>query len=96
VGKLNPANRAKAGRFQKGVSGNPSGRPKTPEWFKEHSAEAQAKILELMHGDDEKVALQAATLILAYSFGKPTEHMEHGVSSDLREMVMGSIKEKSE
>lgn len=68
--------------FKKGISGNPGGRPKTPEWFKEKSAIAQAKILELMSCGDEKVEFQAAALILAYSFGKPTEHVEMNVVVD--------------
>lgn len=69
--------------FKKGQSGNPSGRPKTPEWFKEKSGIAQAKVLELMNCGDEKVEFQAAALVLAYSFGRPTEHVEVGMSDDL-------------
>lgn len=73
--------------FKKGESGNPGGRPKTPELFKEKTLEAQKKIIELMDSDDEKIALQAAQLILAYSLGKPTEHHELGMSESLEQIL---------
>jgi hypothetical protein len=81
--KPKPQNRRKTGKFQKGVSGNPGGRPKTPEIFKSHTEEAQKKVVELIQSEDEDIALKAATLILAYSLGRPTEHVEVGLSEDL-------------
>jgi len=73
--------------FKKGQSGNPSGRPKTPDWFKEHTPEAMAKILSLLNSDDDKVALQSATLILAYSLGRPTEHVQVTDVTDRAEIL---------
>ena len=76
--------------FKKGVSGNPGGRPKTPEWFKEHTPEALKKILELLSSRDEKIAFQAAQLILAYSLGKPMQSVEHSGALTLGQLLDGS------
>lgn len=72
--KDKPAIRHKSGKFIKGISGNPQGRPKTPDFFKAHTDEAIAKIYELMSGRDQKLAFEAAKLFLAYGLGKPVEN----------------------
>lgn len=90
-----PANRPKTeikGRFKKGQSGNPSGRPPIPDAFKAHVKDAEDKILELMQSDDENVALRAASLVLAYVKGKPTEHVEMSVSFDRAEVMRERIE----
>ena len=47
-----PGNRDESGKFIKGISGNPTGRPKTPEPFKElvqsKSIPALQKIIDIM------------------------------------------------
>lgn len=42
-----PANRDKAGRFVKGQSGNPRGRPALPPEMKEYAKEAPARLREI-------------------------------------------------
>jgi hypothetical protein len=42
-----PAGRDKAGRFQKGVSGNPRGRAPLPPEFKNYAAEAPTRLREI-------------------------------------------------
>lgn len=84
-------NSAKTGRpFPKGVSGNPGGRPKIPEPFKElvqsKSTEALQKIIDIMENPLSKPndVYMCAKLILEYANGKPTDNMNltHGFVGD--------------
>lgn len=67
------------GRFQKGVSGNPGGRPKesadVKDLARQHSSEAFSRILELMRSDNARVALAAAQEVMNRAWGKPEAHM---------------------
>lgn len=69
------------GKFAKGQSGNPGGRPKLPEEIKEiaraSSGDAFKRVVELMDSaDDERVQLAAAKEVLDRAFGKPAQAME--------------------
>lgn len=84
-------NSTKTGRpFPKGVSGNPGGRPKIPEPFKElvtkHSIPALESIIAIMEDPNSKAAevFMCAKLILEYANGKPTDNMNltHGFVGD--------------
>lgn len=85
-----PENRAKTGRFVKGKSGNPGGRPKVPEPFKElvqsKSVPALERIIEIMENPASKPGdvFMCAKLILEYANGKPTNNMNltHGFVGD--------------
>lgn len=63
------------GRFAPGHSGNPSGRPKTPEHIKAMleglTEKAVLALGEALAGDDMKLKLQAAQEVLNRSLGKP-------------------------
>lgn len=63
------------GRFAPGHSGNPSGRPKTPEHIKAMleglTEKAVIALGEALAGDDMKLKLQAAQEVLNRSLGKP-------------------------
>lgn len=65
------------GRFSKGISGNPSGRPKqnaeTMEILKSVLPDAARKLVELLNSDNEKIALQAALAIFDRVQGKPVQ-----------------------
>lgn len=54
-----PQNRDKAGRFQKGVSGNPGGRPKKPVEIEEYAKNAPAKLRAIADDPNTPVKIRA-------------------------------------
>ena len=77
-------NTPRKGQFQKGQSGNPSGRKKTSdeerslaESCKAKTAEALATILEIMsEGQNERNRLAAAQYVIDRGWGKPVQQTE--------------------
>ena len=57
--KETPANRDKTGRFVKGQSGNPSGRPKKPVELELYAKEAPAKLRAIADDPDTPVRIRA-------------------------------------
>ena len=63
--------------WKPGESGNPGGRSKLPEAFKQKGPEALEKILALMsEGEDDKVRLKAATWIAERIYGRAPVSVE--------------------
>lgn len=60
--------------FIKGQSGNPAGRPKLPEEFKNHGPEAVKKLLHWIRSDNPKASVRAIEVWLHYWLGKPKDH----------------------
>lgn len=74
-------------KFQKGNPGGP-GRPKggNLDWCREFIEKKGKAILEkLAQSDDGAVATKAITLIMAYGYGRPTEH--HDITSGGRTLI---------
>ncbi len=70
--------RDERGRWLKGVSPNPGGRPPEDRELRElargHGSAAIAKLVQLMHtAEDERVQLGAAEALLTRGFGRPAE-----------------------
>jgi hypothetical protein len=76
--------------WAKGQSGNPGGRPKTPEWFKEQTGFCQKRLMYWAKSKNAKVSMQATQLILAYGLGRPTENHEVSGTVTLENLLAGS------
>lgn len=57
--KTEPQNRDKTGKFVKGVSGNPGGRPKKPIEIEKYAKEAPAKLRAIADDPDTPVKIRA-------------------------------------
>lgn len=72
--------------LQPGQSGNPSGRPVMPEDVKEAlraaSLPAAQRLAQLIHSDDERIALMASETVLARLYGKPTQAIDANVKTE--------------
>lgn len=85
--------------FQKGVSGNPGGRPKESERVKllaqAHTEEAIATLAKWMRSRNGKVAVSAANALLDRGWGKATQPITapEGLDVNINE-VRGAIASK--
>ena len=91
------AKRTNKGRFKKGASGNPGGRPKADtslrDLAREHTAEAVAALVTIMRSKKAAAAsrVSAAIALLDRGHGRPVQAMEHNVPAiekNLPEMSM--------
>jgi hypothetical protein len=71
------ANRAAGGKFAKGQSGNPGGRPKENDELKllarQYTERALERLVYWMDSDNAKASVAACTAILDRGHGKPTQ-----------------------
>ena len=72
-----PANRDKTGRFVKGQSGNPNGRPKLPQELKDYAAQAPKRLREIADDPNTPVKVKAdiEKWFAEMSFGKAGQQM---------------------
>lgn len=93
--KIEQVKRAEGGRYAKGVSGNPGGRPNTSaevkELIKANTYRAFERLMELMESDDESVALNATKECLNRGLGRVPDQVEFtdktGERMDLRALT---------
>jgi hypothetical protein len=66
---------APSGKFQKGVSGNPGGRPRISaevrDLVRSKAPRAFERLVDLMESQDERVAIAASNAVLDRAFGRP-------------------------
>ena len=76
-----PANRDETGKFKKGQSGNPKGRPRVADVFRDRcrdfmSDEGWEKLKSIAINGKKKDQFRALELIAAYAYGKPKQGVE--------------------
>lgn len=80
-------NNKKTGRFEKGVSGNPGGRPKIPdqvkEMFKAATPAACQLLIDMMKDEAQKPELRVdcANKIIERTYGKPTQPIDGDIDA---------------
>lgn len=88
-----PGNKSEQGRWVKGQSGNPNGRPKGYAEFKEKCREhtpAALEALKLALADPDS-SVSAARVLLEFGWGKPTQAVEvSGPGGDPFQLVIHS------
>ena len=83
-----PENRKKTGQFQKGMSGNPGGRPKgsyvdtCKEWAESKGWNRLIAWAEGKDGATAQMRVEAAKTLLAYGYGKPRQSVELGGNTE--------------
>ena len=88
-----------SGQFQKGVSGNPGGRPKKDnklvELAKAKTPEAFKELLELLKNTSEdSVRLGCIKTVFEYGFGKPRQEVDVDLQSSTGLTVVCNVFEK--
>lgn len=97
-----PENKGKTGRnskgqFQKGVSGNPGGRPKKPEKLEEYGIAAFERVAEMAkNSDNEKIRFDANKWLCEMAFGKPTQSTEIEGNVNLEPVIFTGSDEIAE
>lgn len=94
-------NRPTSGRFKKGQSGNPGGRPKLEgeirDLAQKHGPAALNRLVELMSSVNERVAVIAAQAVLDRAYGKPAQALQlqggEGLVSPLIRVQFGNAKD---
>ena len=81
--------------FEKGKSGNSSGRPKVDKEIRDlarqHGPDAIEKLVEHMNSEDTRLSQSAAIALLDRGFGKPSQSMDMTVTEKTHEEYLAEL-----
>jgi hypothetical protein len=85
--------------FEKGVSGNPGGRPKSDATVKElaraHTVEAIETLVAMLRAESERTRVAAAEALLSRGWGTPTAHVETGPPGSFAQ-ALDAVKQRAQ
>lgn len=84
-----PANRDKSGRFVKGQSGNPNGRPKKPPELEKYAKDAPAKLRAIADDPDTPVKIKADIEKFFYEavYGKAPQALDLNADVNMQPVI---------
>lgn len=95
---MQPTNRDKSGRFVKGQSGNPNGRPKKPFELEQYAKEAPAKLRAI--ADDPKTPIKIKADIEKFFFeaifGKAAQAVDMNAEVNMQPVIFTGVDEIAE
>lgn len=96
--KESPANRDKAGRFVKGQSGNPNGRPKKPPELEKYAKDAPAKLRAIADDPQTPVKIRAdiEKFFFEAVYGKAAQAMDLNADVSMQPVVFMGADEVAE
>lgn len=94
-----PGNRDKTGKFAKGTSGNPKGRPKVPDevrrLFREATPDAARFLIETMRDENVRfeTRVDCANKIIERVYGKPNQPIDADIDAAVTFVLEGELSE---